>query len=88
MSNVSNVSNSSNTSATSGTSGMSSASSASSTSGSVGHHHKHSGSCSTGCLGAIPRNPSYHQYQNSYIRRNGQYSFRVSIIYWNKGKNS
>lgn len=82
---MSNVTSCSNTSATSGTSGMSSTSSASSTSGPPNNnnvHHKHSGSCSTGCLGAIPRNPSYyHQYQSSssgYIRKHGQYSFRVS----------
>lgn len=89
---MSNVTSCSNTSATSATSGMSSTSSASSTSGPPNNnnvHHKHSGSCSTGCLGAIPRNPSYyHQYQSSssgYIRKHGQYSFRVSVylIIWN-----
>ncbi|XP_063703966.1 uncharacterized protein LOC134833544 [Culicoides brevitarsis] len=80
---MSNATSCSATSATSGTSGVSSTSSASSISGPPNpnpHPHKHSGSCSTGCLGAIPRNPSYyHQYQTSssgYIRKHGQYSFR------------
>uniref|UniRef100_A0A1B0CQT3 Putative serine/threonine-protein kinase n=1 Tax=Lutzomyia longipalpis TaxID=7200 RepID=A0A1B0CQT3_LUTLO len=49
---VSGVSNTSSCSDNSTTSGLSSVSSA-------GSHHKHNSSCPSGCLGAIPRNPTY-----------------------------
>ncbi|XP_055619706.1 ensconsin [Toxorhynchites rutilus septentrionalis] len=38
-----------------------------------GHHHKHSnGTCSNGCLGAIPRNPAYqhHHKKGQYYSKN------------------
>ncbi|XP_055590795.1 uncharacterized protein LOC129742875 [Uranotaenia lowii] len=76
---MSGISNISSCSGTSGTSGMSSTSSA--TSGDcgphshhhgTGHSHKHNGSCSSGCLGAIPRNPSYqlHHKKGQYYSKN------------------
>ncbi|XP_050080564.1 collagen alpha-1(XVII) chain [Anopheles maculipalpis] len=73
---VSGISNMSSCSGTSGTSGMSSTSSTSGiTDGSLhGHSHRHgsggcTASCSTsGCLGAIPRNPAYQHYH-----KKGQY---------------
>ncbi|XP_058836598.1 dual specificity protein kinase pyk3 [Topomyia yanbarensis] len=76
MSGISNLSN------CSGTSGMSSSSSNSGigdphqhhhTHSNLGHHHKHSnGTCSSGCLGAIPRNPSYqhHHKKGLYYSKN------------------
>ncbi|XP_062558194.1 ensconsin [Armigeres subalbatus] len=79
---MSGISNISSCSGTSGTSGMSSSSSNSGTTGdsastSSQHHHHHphhnkhcssNGSCSHGCLGAIPRNPAYQHHH-----RKGQY---------------
>uniref|UniRef100_A0A182YS06 RING-type domain-containing protein n=1 Tax=Anopheles stephensi TaxID=30069 RepID=A0A182YS06_ANOST len=77
---VSGISNMSSCSGTSGTSGMSSTSSASGvTDGSLhGHSHRHgsggcTASCSTsGCLGAVPRNPAYQHYH-----KKGQYYMKV-----------
>ncbi|XP_058464041.1 uncharacterized protein LOC131438203 [Malaya genurostris] len=75
----------SNLSSCSGTSGISSSSSNSGTGdphhhhhhhnpqSNLGHHHKHSnGTCSSGCLGAIPRNPSYqhHHKKGQYYSKN------------------
>uniref|UniRef100_A0A182WDM5 RING-type domain-containing protein n=1 Tax=Anopheles minimus TaxID=112268 RepID=A0A182WDM5_9DIPT len=79
---VSGISNMSSCSGTSGTSGMSSTSSTSGmTDGSLhGHSHRHgaggcTSSCSTsGCLGAIPRNPSYQHYH-----KKGQYYMKNRI---------
>ncbi|XP_058128865.1 uncharacterized protein LOC131289821 [Anopheles ziemanni] len=81
---VSGISNMSSCSGTSGTSGMSSSSSTSGTTdGSLhghGHSHKHgaagcTSSCSTsGCLGAIPRNPAYQHYH-----KKGQYYMKSRI---------
>ncbi|XP_062716419.1 uncharacterized protein LOC109422214 [Aedes albopictus] len=81
---MSGISNISSCSGTSGTSGMSSSSSTSGTGGDSAsssssqphqHHHHHNkhctssnGSCSNGCLGAIPRNPAYQHHH-----RKGQY---------------
>uniref|UniRef100_A0A182T5J8 RING-type domain-containing protein n=1 Tax=Anopheles maculatus TaxID=74869 RepID=A0A182T5J8_9DIPT len=79
---VSGISNMSSCSGTSGTSGMSSTSSTSGvTDGSLhGHSHRHgsggcTASCSTsGCLGAIPRNPAYQHYH-----KKGQYYMKSRI---------
>ena len=80
---VSGISNMSSCSGTSGTSGMSSTSSTSGTTdGSLhGHSHRHgaggggcTSSCSTsGCLGAVPRNPAYQHYH-----KKGQYYMKVT----------
>ncbi|CAO1310987.1 unnamed protein product [Diamesa tonsa] len=75
----SNVSGYSNVSSNSG-SKSSNVSVSSSTSSAVekNHPHTHSSSCSTsGCLGAIPRNPSYSH--SSHFRNKGQHSFRHRI---------
>nr|XP_040237110.2 secreted protein C [Anopheles coluzzii]XP_040237111.2 secreted protein C [Anopheles coluzzii] len=81
---VSGISNMSSCSGTSGTSGMSSTSSTSGTTdGSLhGHSHRHgaggggcTSSCSTsGCLGAVPRNPAYQHYH-----KKGQYYMKSRI---------
>uniref|UniRef100_A0A182N276 RING-type domain-containing protein n=1 Tax=Anopheles dirus TaxID=7168 RepID=A0A182N276_9DIPT len=80
---VSGISNMSSCSGTSGTSGMSSTSSTSGTTtdGSLhGHSHKHgaggcTSSCSTsGCLGAVPRNPAYQHYH-----KKGQYYMKSRL---------
>lgn len=80
---MSGISNISSCSGTSGTSGMSSSSSTSGTGGDSAssssqhhqhHHHKHcsNGTCSNGCLGAIPRNPAYQHHH-----KKGQYYSKV-----------
>uniref|UniRef100_A0A182PJM7 RING-type domain-containing protein n=1 Tax=Anopheles epiroticus TaxID=199890 RepID=A0A182PJM7_9DIPT len=76
---VSGISNMSSCSGTSGTSGMSSTSSTSGTTAD-GHSHRHgaggcTSSCSTsGCLGAVPRNPAYQHYH-----KKGQYYMKSRI---------
>ncbi|XP_065091861.1 ensconsin [Ochlerotatus camptorhynchus] len=80
---MSGISNISSCSGTSGTSGMSSSSSNSGTGGDSAssssqhhqhHHNKHcsNGTCSNGCLGAIPRNPAYqhHHKKGQYYSKN------------------